>query len=732
MRFWQELRRRRVFRLAGLYVVGAWLVVQVADIVLPAWALPETAMRYLIIAATLCFPIALVFAWFYDITADGIVRTQPAGDTEVVDAKLKRSDYAILAALLFIAGTILVSSVDRIVRTAPEIAGDVGVPDKAPNSLAVLPFENLDPNPDTAYFSNGVSEELLHKLASIKALKVLGRKSSFAFRDSELGAKRISDALGVAYLLLGSVRRDEARVRVTASLVDEDGFQVWSDSFDRELHGIFEIQSEIAGAVSRHITETIVPGTDTATSRTTSNMEAYNQYLLGRALFDARTAGWRNKAIAAFRKAIELDGDFAPPYAGLAMALAVNQEAEGPHIDEAIHNAQKSLELDPELAEGKAILGLLKSFGGEFEDGAALLKHALDLNPSLGIAYNWLQFSLQGLELHDEAAKVLEAGVERDPHNPPMVANVSAWESRLGNFERAEQLLLRLTILPEPPLIAYPRLAELYDTWGQLAKATAVSKQALLMDLEHGELGMVFGLAHSYESLGITQDADFWAAIWEERIGDDESRPFLALDLYMRRGANDALEELIPRIDQTTQLGQRNLGIAHIWLGNYEQGIATIETLVGEPDVFRLLSFVPTGEVIFVMRHLAFAYAQVGRVADSQRLLQQIHDVVDSDPDKFSKDPMGYETRALNRALLGNKSGAYEALEHAVELGWADYYTLINDPAWAETIEAPEFQALLDKVKAKVDQQRAIVEQADAQHDFRAEFESLWNKAFDE
>ena len=224
MKIWQELRRRRVFRLTGLYVVGAWLIVQVADIVLPAWALPETAMRYLIIGATLCFPIALIFGWFFDITPTGIVRTPPSSEAESVDIRLRRSDYVILIALLFVTGTILVGSIERMVHTTDDTLDIVAHSERPPNSLAVLPFENLDPNPDTEYFSNGISEEILHKLSSVDALKVLGRTSSFAFGSSDHGPKRISEILGVRYLLSGTVRRESDKVRITARLLDEAGY----------------------------------------------------------------------------------------------------------------------------------------------------------------------------------------------------------------------------------------------------------------------------------------------------------------------------------------------------------------------------------------------------------------------------------------------------------------------------------------------------------------------------
>ena len=201
MNLWQELRRRRVFRLTGLYVVGAWLVIQVADIWFPAWGLPETALRFLFIAAIACFPVALIFGWFYDITPQGIVRTEPSGDRESVDLRLKPVDYVVLAALLAIGSAIVIGSIGKIQEEIETGSGVAAPVEKTAHSIAVLPFSNLDTNPDTGFFSDGITEEILHRLSTLGALHVLASTSSFAFRDSEESPASISDKLGVRYLL---------------------------------------------------------------------------------------------------------------------------------------------------------------------------------------------------------------------------------------------------------------------------------------------------------------------------------------------------------------------------------------------------------------------------------------------------------------------------------------------------------------------------------------------------
>jgi len=329
MKVLHDLLRRRVIRLAGLYVVGAWIVIEVASVFFPAWGIPDTALRYLFIAAALLFPVALVFSWIFDITAEGIVRTRAAAPGEEVDLSLKGTDYAVLGALALIGIVVIYGSVQQVVEEVAEHPLTGAVVERIENSIAVLPFANLDTNPDTGYFSDGVTEEILHRLSATHALHVLARTSSFAFRSSEEGPAKISEILGVQYLLHGSVRRDADYVRVTARLIDQQGLQVWSESFDRKLEAIFVIQSEIASAVASQIVREIVSTGGTSEAYATEVFEAYDQYLIGREFTHSRTRDWPEKAEAAFRRALELDPDYAPALAGLAYSIIIMQSRAG-------------------------------------------------------------------------------------------------------------------------------------------------------------------------------------------------------------------------------------------------------------------------------------------------------------------------------------------------------------------------------------------------------------------
>ena len=731
MGFWQELRRRRVYRMAGFYVVGAWLLIQVADVFFPAWGLPETALRFLIVAAILCFPIALIFAWTFDITSAGIVKTEPPGDGEVFDNALKRTDYVVLAAMLAIGSVIVFGSLQKIVEEVDDV---VAAAEKIDNSVAVLPFVNLDANPDTGYFSDGITEEILHRLSSIKALHILSRTSSFAFRNSNDGPARISEILGVRYLLHGSVRRDNNFVRVTARLIDDTGYQVWSESFDRKLEGIFAIQSEIANAVARQIERQIIPLADLPAGRTTTNMEAYDAYLVGSAFENARTPGWQDKAIAAYEEAIRLDENYAPPYAGLAVALAVNNTDWDAVREAAVRAAERAVELDPELAEGHAAFGLMLTYPEveDLERSERSLRRALDLDPSLSNAYNWLANVLLQQGRREEWQAVMDQGLLVDPLNPAMSINMADHLKRLGERERAEQLILRLTYLPEPPGVAYWGLKRLYFDTGEFDKALHWTKETTLAyKFKRPVFNATVG--GFYESLGLTEDADYWVADAVAHSPQPEHRFYYKVRQFQIRGDLAGIRAEIGKL--RTALGADLDGLprfqavmyaaANIYVENFTVGIDVLESAFDLESLFKV-DALKNFQELESLHLLAYAYQQVGRGDDANALLTRLHEQLNAYVVEQNMDfGVIHHLLAQNFGLRGDFAAAADALEAAIKAGWLRYIWVMNDPTWAETIADPRIARMLDDVKVELERQRAVVEQADAEHDFRAEFAAM-------
>jgi len=734
MGFWQELRRRRVYRMAGFYVVGAWLVIQVADVFFPAWGLPETALRFLIIAMILCFPIALIFSWVFDITASGIVKTEPADPDEAFDNSLKRNDYVVLVALLAIGAAIVFGSLQKI---AEEVDDVVAAVEKIANSVAVLPFVNLDSNPDTGYFSDGVTEEILHRLSSLKALHILSRTSSFAFRNSNEGPARISEILGVRYLLHGSVRRDNNFVRVTARLIDDTGYQVWSETFDRKLEGIFAIQSEIASTVASRIEREIIPPAELPAGRTTTNMEAYDAYLVGRAFINARTPGWADNAIAALEKAIRLDENYAPPYAGLAVALTINNPDWEAIRESAYRAAKTAIELDPELAEGHAALGLVlyNDTENELERAERSLRRALELDPSISIAYSWLSGVLHEQGRFEESNAVQEQGLLIDPLNPVLSVNFADRLRKLGERERAEQILMRLTHLPDPPGMAYSGLVRLYFDTGEFDKSVRWAKHFVLAEAKSRERGSSAFLAGCYERLGLTEDTDYWIAdavahqpqpVWrfwykatQFQIRGDLAGISVAIDKFRTAPGTD--------IDGLRRRHAAKYAVANIYVENFDVGIDVLENAF-DLESLSNLDDLESLEDLESLHFLAYAYQQVGRDDEANVLLTRLHEQLNAYVVERNMDfgPL-HHVRVQNFGLRGDFDAASDAMEAAIKAGWLRYIWVMSDPTWAETIAYPRIARMLDDVKVELERQQAVVEQVDAEHDFRAEIEAMRN-----
>jgi TolB-like protein/Flp pilus assembly protein TadD len=725
--------------MAGLYIVGAWVAIQVAEVSFEAWGVPDSALRFLFISAIACFPIALVFSWFYDVTVAGIVRTETLSDNDAIDLRLKLKDYLLLMALFAIGALIVLGSVTQVKEeTSLSISAnkDAEIPEY---SIAILPFDNFDDNTETGYFSDGITEDILNRLGELKLLHVLASNTSFAFRNSQSNPGELMQELGVRYLLQGSIRREADSVRVTARLLDQRGFQLWSGQFDRRLIGIFAIQSEIASTVASEVIHEIVPLAALPAGRTTENTEAYDLYLLGKAILDRRTTGWRERAKQALEKAIELDPGFAPPYAALAKTIAVNTKA-GPQWGEAAELVERALELDGELAEGYAAKALILVASGEPNPATISARRAIELNPSMGFAYNILAIALERMGREEEGREVRLRGLALDWANPPLAANAADVEARFGNYERAEQILRRLLYLPEPPRSVYGSLLNLLDSRGRFVDALATAKQLARVFAARGEYCCNDYLSWTYGNLGMKEEADYWMGLSLENDQLSVSSLGLARNLLVTRGPKSDLGNLLrdfvnePGIENGQEgWNMAQFGLVNIYVGNHETGARQLDLGVRQyhaqvtgtelgPVIDIAALTADESEVIMVMHNLAFSYKQRGRQDRADTILQALSDTFD-----MQGNPLHY-------ALRGNPKAALRTMRAMQENGAAQYFgpgkyfEISNNPIWAETITQPGFPALLADMKVELDRQRAEVEAIESESDFRGEIQRLMEK----
>nr|MBP6597715.1 hypothetical protein [Arenimonas sp.] len=340
MSFLSELKRRNVIRMAGLYLVGAWLAVQVSETLLPLFGTPDWVLKALVLLLVLGLVPALVFAWLYELTPDGLKRdADVTTDASIATATGRRMDRLMLGGLLALAALIAaerfllpspapipaiasVPSGDAANAATPAAAATTPPANSSENSVAVLPFANMSGNPEEEYFSDGMTEELLNVLARIPGLRVAARTSVFAFKGQGGDVREIGRTLGVSHIVEGSVRRDGEQVRITAQLIRvEDGFHVWSETFDRKLDSVFELQDEIAGRVAQQLATTLGDSAPLA-QRGSIDPVAYDHYLKGRALLRMRRSPLTT--VGHFRKATALAPDFAAAWASLALAVEVS------------------------------------------------------------------------------------------------------------------------------------------------------------------------------------------------------------------------------------------------------------------------------------------------------------------------------------------------------------------------------------------------------------------------
>jgi TolB-like protein/Tfp pilus assembly protein PilF len=729
VRFLKELRRRRVFRVAGLYVVAVWLLMQAANMLFPAWGIPDAAMRFLLWAGLLGFPVALVFGWVFDISTEGIRRTQPVGSEEELlrSLPLRRADFVILSAFLVVMVAIVYDTTGRVMQTATYDEWRPSLAEIEPNSVAVLPFTSLSSDPEHEYFADGISEEILNRLSAFSELKVIARTSSFAFKDSGYDITRISGLLAVNYLLQGSVRRDREQLRIAAQLVDKNGVQVWASSFDRDLGSIFALQDEIAEAVAKSIVPQIVPP---QAEQRLPDLEAYQEYLVGRELVTRRQP-YVYRAAERLTRAIELDPEFAEAYAERAIALWYHMFLDPftarEITDRALQDVEMALALRPDLARAYAAHAIYLMNGGEERE--ELLRRALALEPAMVDALTWLANQLAEQGRWAESFELRERAARLDPLAPAAVHNFLTTLVARGQFGEAERLALRLLELPHVGDMHFTSPFFVYLWTGRLVEAHQIARRHTLETAGQaqgwrGPLNLVL----VYSALGLQKQAEDWQARAESinpnatPVASHRVRVMLAFPPEHRQ-YDEALAYVRYLTAPFLQSGELGHAPAKLYgavlgvTGDYEGAVRLLE---------------PWLEIPGAERDLARAWQQTGDLDKAAALLTRV------DAEFRARQEAGVlhsgddlASYAFNTLLLGDLRRALDLLEQAWAAGWRgqnwDFWQrwpLLHDPAWDAVSDEPRFQALMTRLEADIERQRAQVEKLDAEDDFIARYEA--------
>ena len=435
-----ELKRRKVIRVAGLYLVTAWLLVQVAETLLPMFGAPEWVARSLVVLLALGFVPALVFTWVFERTAGGLRRDDGSeADPAASAAGNRRLDIATLVVAVLAIGLLAGDRIwprpearseslapaapapDALAASAADVpealAAAGGRSDKV--SIAVLPFVNMSSDPEQEYFSDGLSEELLNQLAHLPQLRVIARTSSFSFKGKDVDVATIAEALDVGHVLEGSVRRAGDRLRITAQLIrTADSSHLWSQTYDRTVDDVFAVQDEIAGEVVAALKLELLPDQSVAAEKPTRNLEAYHLFLQARAQRKQGNTDAYRKAIATFRQAIALDPAFARAWAGLAntQAFLADSTADLDLHRVALASINRAVELAPDDPEVLADRGtILALFAWDWEGARRDAERALRLDPNNVSALGGMAWNLATNGRVEEAQDYADRAYALDP-----------------------------------------------------------------------------------------------------------------------------------------------------------------------------------------------------------------------------------------------------------------------------------------------------------------------------
>ena len=456
MSLFAELKRRNVIRMAGLYLVGAWLLVQIASTLFPAFGVPGWALRGLVIVLALGFVPAIVFAWVFEMTPDGLKRDEEVAPGQSIAPQTAQRMNRLLVAMLLLA--VVYFGFDKFVlapkrevalvaHTAQAVKAEtLSSTNTTDNraSIAVLPFVNMSTDAENGFFADGISEELLNVLAGVQGLKVASRTSAFSFKGKDTPIPEIARQLGVQHVLEGSVRKQGQRVRITAQLIQAGtDAHLWSETYDRDLDDIFKVQEEIAQAITKEL-EGILGKRDVAVAASTDNLDAYQSFLKGRARFNQRDE--LLAAVEDFSSAVKLDPEFAEAWVYLA---ATWQVAPGYYSESLVKAAQARVASRAALARAQVLAAkhpMVVALRGQFmeDDGdiigaLSLLEQAGRISVQDSSPILWRGLLLLRTGYVDEAIETLEKARELDPLAGINNGYLAIAYLSLGRYAKAEE-----------------------------------------------------------------------------------------------------------------------------------------------------------------------------------------------------------------------------------------------------------------------------------------------------
>ncbi len=697
-RLMAEIRHRRVLSVVTPYLIGAWLIIQIAVAVGPALSLPGWVASFVVIASIAGFPVVAYFAWFFDWTPEGFRRTP--GLSEGAAAKpIKFAHWAGLGVTVLFAVAAGYVSIGVITAGAGKGEQEKRAAAPSDKSVAVLPFEDLSPSQDLGYLAQGLAEEITVALGKIGNMRISAPSS--AFRAAELGstAAEIGRRLGVAAILQGSVRIAGDQLRVTASLISaQDGLTIWTDAFSRSTDQLVLVEEQIARSILAIMLDRFLNDEDEALLGRPPASDAHDLYLRGRQAMRQRTTESLKEARAFFEQSIAADGEYAPGYAGLAavmLLLADGTENYGTldlkiATELARTNVEKALLRDPGLAEAHAVEGRIASMRGEKDKALAAFDRAIEINPSYADAYLWRSNLLSDQMRRAEANASLDAAFKLDPLSPVVLFNKGfhkALEGKLAEARGYYNAILDLE--PESPL-GFRGLADAARREGDLGESARIWKKAVERSPDSAQYKD--NLVGALITLGMPEAAAPFASDHDK------------INLMLARGeTEEALAAL--RFDYAASPDDPWMAFEAGWYellyGEEERAFDALVKAdggLGADERFAMPYCSPAIEA-------AYAYARRGEEAEAKAR-------IDGCTERLAAERAGgaasTELAYLGARLFALKGGGDKAaaeLKRAYDGGWREPWTA-RDPLLQAARETPAYADIIARIDSDLARQR--------------------------
>ena len=711
MSFFSELKRRNVVRVSIAYIVVSWLLIQAAGVLEPALLLPDWVDRVVTVLLLIGFPVVILFAWAFELTPDGVKLTRDVDRSRSVTRVTgKKLEYFTIAALSLVVVFFVIKeffplgveeTTQAVVQDNPVAAEAVMAEEPVIPSIAVLPFEDYSENADQDHFSRGIAEEILNLLAKTRGLRVAARTSSFAFAGSEIDIREIGNKLDVNTVLEGSIRKAGNQIRITAQLIKiEDGYHLWSETYDRDYSDIFKIQDEISAAIMDSLKVHLLGEEEqNIVAERAHNMDAYSAYLIGKERLALLNKPDIEVALKKFEDSIRAESDYAPAYAAFARAwLMLEREPGGPEKEEVDINVipaiDRAIELSPDLPEAVAVRGLHHLYRYRYDEARRDFDRAIELNPNYALAYLWRSETFYEQEKFLDMLADKEKAYALDPMSLEISGQLAYDYGAFWRPRDADRIIARMFELHPHHERAYIALARNMSAHGRYAESALTLEEAM----KHVPVKDWLTQWHAWElaTMGMFEEADsrgdpvvsFWVNLHFERF--ERARE---------------LAEIVTANDDLPAWMRFAPNRALAWELRAEQGMAPFKSAVAEHINYYDEKGVPWTNDCRLS--LLFDMKKAGIEEGVSEMMDKCRKSTEERLKAQYLCPCSWFNLVTFAAIDGRTEDAIERTREWLNNG--DSYSLLSlDPVIQEWSDRPEYQEILDRNDEQVKRQQAL------------------------